>query len=126
LFTSLRPMETNLVSVRNRLATLPMPRCSRVWLLLTAIALAGCATAPPGKGTATCTDKLVAGDVISVKILGVQDPPTFEGPIGDDGEIQMLYLGKFKAIGVTDAELAEKIKYMLIEKGIYPPQVLQN
>ena len=119
-------METILLAMRNRLATFVVCRSSSLWLLLIAFSLAGCATPLPPKGTATCTDKIVAGDIISIKIQGVQDPPTFEGPVGDDGEIQMLYMGKFKVAGLTDTELAEKIKYMLIEKGIFPPSVLQN
>ncbi|MSR65066.1 MAG: hypothetical protein EXS18_04710 [Verrucomicrobiae bacterium] len=119
-------METILLSIRNRFATLATRRLSAVWLVLIAIALAGCATAPPPKGVATCTDKLSAGDLIGIKIQGVQDPPTFQGPIGDDGEIEILYMGKFKAAGFTDIELAERIKYMLIEKGIFPPSVLPN
>lgn len=98
-----------------------------VSLVLT-IAFTGCATPPPPKGGIAAGDeeKLVVGDIIAVKIQGVVEPPTYEGEIDDNGEIQMLYLNKVKVAGFTPRELEDKIKYEFVQKGIYPPTVLQN
>lgn len=94
---------------------------------MVAVALAGCATSgPPTGATATGGDIMAAGDVIAVKIQGVTDPPGFEGTIDEGGEIEMLYLGRIKAAGLTTKELAERIKYLFIQKGYYPPSVLEN
>src|ERR1041385_5951832 len=80
-------------------------------LLMVALALVGCDTLGTGggksKGSAYTEDKLVAGDLLSIKIQGVSDPPSYEGPIDEDGNIEMLYLGKFKAAGFTPKELGE-------------------
>src|SRR2546422_11775155 len=92
--------------------------------LVVALALVSCDTlgtsGGKSKGSAYTEDKLVPGDLISIKIQGVSDPPSYEGPIDEDGNIEMLYLGKFKAIGFTSKELAERIKYLFVERGIYP------
>lgn len=83
--------------------------------------LAGCTSPPPGgRSTARGDDPLVPGDIISVKIQGVADPPAFEGAIDLDGNIEMLYLGKLKAAELSPAELSDRIRYLLVHKGIYP------
>lgn len=90
-------------------------------LLAAVVVLAGCAspTSNP-KGGAGGDDRLVAGDIISIKIKGVPDPPDFEGAIDENGNVEMLYYGKFKAAGFTSAELQDRIRYLSIEKQIYP------
>ncbi len=107
--------------------TLLSRRASSLLIAVWIVVLAGCGTMPPPKsGTAATGDKLNVGDLISVKIQGVQDPPTYEGPIDENGEFQMLYFGKIKAAGLTENELEERIKYLSVQLGIYPPRVLQD
>ena len=92
-----------------------------------AVILAGCMSAPPPQGgLAPAEDKLVIGDIIGIKIQGVADPPTFEGPIDEKGEIEMLYYGKIKAAGLTASELADRIKYLSVQLGIYPPSIIDK
>lgn len=87
--------------------------------------LAGCASPPNvGKGMATEGDKMQVGHLISVRIQGVPEPPSFEGQIDEDGNIQILYLGKVKAAGFTPNEFADKLKYEFVQKGVYPPRVI--
>lgn len=87
--------------------------------------LTGCTTPLPNvKDVATDAGQLVPGDLIAIRIQAVPDPPSFEGPIDENGEIQLLYLNKVKAAGYTPSELEERLKYLFIEKGIYSPEVL--
>jgi len=101
-----------------------MTRTYGVVLLLAVVVCTGCQStirSDQVKGAqAVGEDKLVPGDIISIKIQGVPDPPSFEGSIDEKGYIEMLYFGRFKAEGYTQAELQERIKYLSIEKQIYP------
>src|SRR5262245_13219895 len=96
-------------------------------LLLIVTVLAGCQVGPPPTADVAAPDeKLVPGDLISVRIQGISDPPSFEGPIDDEGNIEMLYVGKIKAAGYTERELAERIKYILVERGLYPMERMKE
>src|ERR1043166_4296754 len=89
-------------------------------LVLCAFALAGCSTAQPNAGGGAAAgeeEKMIPGDIISVTIEGVPDPPKFEGSIDAEGNIEMLYLGKIKTAGFTPADFAERIKYIGVERS---------
>jgi protein involved in polysaccharide export with SLBB domain len=96
-------------------------------LLLALVTLVGCQSGPPPTtNVAAADEKLVPGDLIGVKIQGISDPPSFEGPIDEEGNIEMLYVGKIKADGLTERELAERIKYTFVERGLYPMERLKD
>jgi protein involved in polysaccharide export with SLBB domain len=96
-------------------------RIQTALLLLVLAGLVGCQSGPPPTtNVAAADEKLGPGDLIGVRIQGISDPPTYEGPIDDEGNIEMLYVGKIKAAGYTEREFAERIKYVLIERGLYP------
>lgn len=60
---------------------------------------------------------LVASDVVQIKVVGQPDLDT-QVRVGSDGMIHFPYLGRVKAAGLAEEELAEQIKLGLAKAGI--------
>jgi protein involved in polysaccharide export with SLBB domain len=85
-------------------------------LLLLAIAACGLAHAA-GR-------QLVASDSVQIKVVGQPDLDT-QTRIATDGTITFPYLGRVQAAGLSEDELAERIKQGLIKAAIVKrPQVI--
>lgn len=85
-------------------------------LLLMAIATTGLAHAA-GR-------QLVASDVVQIKVVGQPELDT-QARIATDGTITFPFLGRVQAAGLSEDELAERIKQGLIKAAIVKrPQVI--
>ena len=68
--------------------------------------------------------QLVASDVLQIKVVGQPDLDT-QTRIATDGTITFPYLGRVQAAGLSEDELAERIKQGLIKAAIIKrPQVI--
>jgi polysaccharide biosynthesis/export protein len=61
--------------------------------------------------------KLNTGDIFTFRVIEDKDPPT-QRYITDTGEMEVPYVGRFKAAGKTCKQLAEELK-VLLEKDYY-------
>ena len=68
--------------------------------------------------------QLVASDMVQIKVVGQSDLDV-QARIATDGTITYPYLGRVRAAGLTEDELAEQIKQGLVKAAIIKrPQVI--
>jgi protein involved in polysaccharide export with SLBB domain len=68
--------------------------------------------------------QLVASDVVQVKVVGQADLD-LQVRLSNDGSIIFPYLGRIQAAGLTEDELADRIKNGLVKAGVVKrPQVI--
>jgi protein involved in polysaccharide export with SLBB domain len=68
--------------------------------------------------------QLVASDMVQIKVVGQSELDT-QARIDNDGSITFPFIGRVQAAGLSEDELAERIKQGLITKGIVKrPQVI--
>lgn len=82
-------------------------RCALIVML--ALAVSGAANAA-GR-------QLVASDVLQIKVVGQSELDT-QVRVSNDGTINFPYLGRINAVGLTEDELAARIRNGLAQKGI--------
>jgi polysaccharide export outer membrane protein len=87
--------------------------------LLAAIG-AGVLLAPVGAAAAHAGGRvLVASDVVSIRIPGDPELDTTTR-VEPDGTVAFPYVGRIKAAGLTEDELAQAIERRLVERQIIP------
>ena len=101
------------------------PRAPLVWILTAlALLLGACAstsssTANPSIPATASAAQLRPGDSLTVALQGVPDPSTNTVQINDQGIISLPFIGTLTAAGITEAELAQRIRETYISRKIY-------
>lgn len=95
-----------------------------VFLSLLALLLPGCASSGgnltnPSIPDASSAAQLRPGDSLTIALQGVPDPSTNTVQINDQGLISLPFIGTLTASGITEAELAQRIRETYIAKKIY-------
>ncbi len=101
-------------------------RC-RAWLLgvmaVSAILLAGCATASTGSNPrvpeSSSSALLRPGDTLTISLQGIPDTSQHSVQIDDQGLINLPFIGNVTASGLTSAELSQSIRQTYITRNFY-------